>query len=414
MGANVTDTIPSDSRISPEAAMISDTKPGTSSSDAQNVTARDTGSDATTPKTINVSGENSTTTTTTTAEATKVTASSPPSPNPTTQESFFKSVNKRLQMLESNSTLSLLYIEEQSRLLRDAFNKVEKRQMAKMNSFLEDLNTTVIDEIRNLHLVYQSLRSIVLDDYEHQQREVSLVASQLAILTNELVFQKRMTALSSVLIMILFALILFPRGSSIVGGIDFHSMIAWSPRPTSSSKMSRSPSTGPSSPSLDSETQSPPSVLRLKRHSRSLPFRNNLNEGAANLPAPAPQNEYNYTEYDDNGQFRPLSELSDSHIGHDPLPLSPDNQDLLAYNGVSPKQINMTEDTPVISDTASLSPDIPQNRPMSSPPTLHWADTSRRLAENNDTAEGDDGLRIEARNREGDISIEPFPPFPTD
>ncbi|KAI5281204.1 hypothetical protein KEM54_003361, partial [Ascosphaera aggregata] len=53
----------------------------------------------------------------------------PASPSPTTQESFFKSMNKRLQMLEMNSTLSLLYIGEQSRILREAFNKVEKRQL---------------------------------------------------------------------------------------------------------------------------------------------------------------------------------------------------------------------------------------------------------------------------------------------
>ena len=72
----------------------------------------------------------------------------PPSANPTTQESFFKSVHKRLQLLESNSTLSLQYIEEQSRILRDAFTKVEKRQLNKTATFLENLNATVLTELR--------------------------------------------------------------------------------------------------------------------------------------------------------------------------------------------------------------------------------------------------------------------------
>ena len=68
-----------------------------------------------------------------------------PSPaSPTTQESFFKSIHKRLQYLEANSTLSLQYIEEQSRILRDAFVKVEKRQQSKTEKFLDHLNSTVM------------------------------------------------------------------------------------------------------------------------------------------------------------------------------------------------------------------------------------------------------------------------------
>ena len=77
-------------------------------------------------------------------------ATHPPLANPTTQESFFKTVHKRLQLLEANATLSLQYIEEQSRILRDAFAKVEKRQLAKTNMFLEHLNATVFAELRGI------------------------------------------------------------------------------------------------------------------------------------------------------------------------------------------------------------------------------------------------------------------------
>lgn len=68
-------------------------------------------------------------------------------PNPTTQESFFKTVHKRLQLLEANATLSLQYIEEQSQILRDAFIKVERRQLNKTTTFLENLNATVLAEL---------------------------------------------------------------------------------------------------------------------------------------------------------------------------------------------------------------------------------------------------------------------------
>ena len=75
-------------------------------------------------------------------------ATSPSPANPTTQESFFKTIHKRLQLLEANSSLSLQYIEEQSRILRDAFVKVEKKQTSKAAIFLEQLNSTVLTELR--------------------------------------------------------------------------------------------------------------------------------------------------------------------------------------------------------------------------------------------------------------------------
>jgi hypothetical protein len=78
-----------------------------------------------------------------------VSTAGPPPASPTTQESFFKTIHKRLQLLEANATLSLQYIEEQSRILRDAFVKVEKRQLTRTTNFLENLNATVLSELRS-------------------------------------------------------------------------------------------------------------------------------------------------------------------------------------------------------------------------------------------------------------------------
>lgn len=415
--ANTTVVTSSDSKASSEREQTTNSETNKASrAESQDGTVRGSGADSLTTRTSGASGEDSSST----MEPTKVTTSTPPSPNPTTQESFFKSVNKRLQMLESNSTLSLLYIEEQSRMLRDAFSKVEKRQMAKMNTFLEELNTTVIDEIRNLHLVYQSLRTIVLDDFEHQQREVSTAASQLAILTNELVFQKRMTALSSVLIMILFALILFPRGSGIVGGIDFHSMIPWSPRPGSSAKVSRMPSTGPSSPSLESETATPPSINPSKKKTHRRQCSNALGHKSikdlreCNNPlAHSSEEDLQFTGYDDNGRFRSMSEFSDSDINKIPYtPFSSDIRHMLGYDSVRMvPQINVAKDTTASSPSASPLPELAQDRPVSSPPVLNGAG----LTPNSNHVNKDD-LRDDESDSgsDNDASTEPFPPFPTD
>jgi hypothetical protein len=81
------------------------------------------------------------------AKPSQTSQSQPPSPSPTTQESFFKMVHKRLAHLESNSTLSLQYIEDQSRILRDAFSKVERSQLSKTDRFLDTLNSTVLAEL---------------------------------------------------------------------------------------------------------------------------------------------------------------------------------------------------------------------------------------------------------------------------
>lgn len=142
----------------------------------------------------------------------------PPAANPTTQESFFKSVHKRLQLLESNSTLSLQYIEEQSRILRDAFSKVEKRQLAKTTTFLENLNSTVLNEMHSFRSQYDRIwQSTILElssQREQSRNDVVALTARLSVLAEEIVFQKRMAILQFVLILLCFGLVLFSRGFS--------------------------------------------------------------------------------------------------------------------------------------------------------------------------------------------------------
>ncbi|KAL4980211.1 hypothetical protein BDW66DRAFT_156805 [Aspergillus desertorum] len=178
------------------------------------------------------------------AESIRATATQPLSANPTTQESFFKSVNKRLQMLETNSSLSLQYIEEQSRILRDAFNKVEKRQLLKTSTFLENLNVTVVNELKQFREQYeQTWRSVALE-FEHQRiqyhQEIHSLSAQLGVLADEIVFQKRVAVIQSIMVLLCFGLVLFTRGAA-GGYIDL---------PSVQNIVSRSYSLRPSSPIL--------------------------------------------------------------------------------------------------------------------------------------------------------------------
>ncbi|KEF60602.1 uncharacterized protein A1O9_02163 [Exophiala aquamarina CBS 119918] len=172
---------------------------------------------------------------------------------PTMQESFFKSVQKRLQMLESNSSLSLQYIEEQSRALRDAFQKVEQRQLAKTTSFLDYLNNTVLNELREFRLQYDQLwQSTVIElelQRERYQHENLAINARLGVVADELIFQKRMSTLQMILILVCLGLVLFSKGS----------LNSYLELPLFQNVLSRSPSTRwLNIPTLETPTQSPP------------------------------------------------------------------------------------------------------------------------------------------------------------
>lgn len=170
------------------------------------------------PQNISTPSSTSTNRSSPSASRTPTSATGAAPPNPTTQESFFKSVHKRLQLLESNSTLSLQYIEEQSRILRDAFSKVEKRQLSKTSTFLESLNTTVSTEMRDFRNQYDQLwQSTVLElssQRAQSQQEIVALSSRLTVLANEVVFQKRIAILQFLLILVCLGLVLFSRSSS--------------------------------------------------------------------------------------------------------------------------------------------------------------------------------------------------------
>ena len=213
----------------------------------------------------------------TTTERSKATASSTQAQpaSPTIQESFFKSVQKRLQMLESNSSLSLQYIEEQSRALRDAFGRVEQKQMSKTTNFLDYLNATVLNELRDFRQQYDQLWQstvIELDTQRAQyQQENSAINSRLAILTDELLFQKRMSILQMVLILICLGLVLFSRGpmNNYIDVPVLQNMLTRSPnnRWTSISGL-QTPSASPPQTRPSSSHHAKPIEDVLKRHSR--------------------------------------------------------------------------------------------------------------------------------------------------
>jgi hypothetical protein len=197
----------------------------------------------------------STNATTTERQKAASTTTQSPAAMPTMQESFFKSVQKRLQMLESNSSLSLQYIEDQSRALRDAFNKVEQRQLAKTSAFLDHLNVTVLSELREFRQQYDQLwQSTVIEldvQRERYHQDTEAMNARLVILADELIYQKRLSILQMVIVLVCLALVVFSKGA-------FNQYLEL---PLVQSVLARSPSSRwLNSVSIDTPTQSPPAT----------------------------------------------------------------------------------------------------------------------------------------------------------
>ncbi|KAL2156539.1 hypothetical protein VTH82DRAFT_1284 [Thermothelomyces myriococcoides] len=148
-----------------------------------------------------------------TAPRNKTSTASSASASPTVQESFFKAITKRLQHLESNTSLSLQYIEEQSRFLQEVLLKMERKQITRVDTFLDTLNKTVLSELHNVRAQYDQIwQSTVLaleTQREQSQREIVALTSRLNVLADEVVFQKRMAIMQSVLLLSCLVLVIF-------------------------------------------------------------------------------------------------------------------------------------------------------------------------------------------------------------
>lgn len=148
-----------------------------------------------------------------------MTPTGPSVASPTVQEGFFNAITKRLHQVESNLTLSLKYTEDQSRQLQDALRTAEQKHATTVSRFLENLNQTVLAELRSVRDQYDQIWQstiIALDTQREQsQRDIVALSTRLNLLADEVVFQKRMAIVQAVLLLSCLSLVLFSRGVSI-------------------------------------------------------------------------------------------------------------------------------------------------------------------------------------------------------
>lgn len=210
--------------------------------------------------------------------------------SPTVQDSFFKQLTKRLQTLESNTTLSLQYIEMQSKFLQEALLKLERRQLQKVDLFLDTLNKTVLSELRHVRSQYDQIwQSTVIaleTQREQSEREIVALSSRLGVLADEVVFQKRMAIVQSVLLLGCLVLVIFSKGLVNASGLEVYypSQFLAGVAGGSGSRLN-SPVFQPATP-IPPRERDPGLIKRAKRSTASL--RESIEEVEEETHSPAP------------------------------------------------------------------------------------------------------------------------------
>ncbi|PHH58755.1 hypothetical protein CDD81_4666 [Ophiocordyceps australis] len=137
-------------------------------------------------------------------------------PSPTVHEGFFNAITKRLQQVESNLTLSLKYVEEQSRHLREALMRGEQKQQSAVSLFLRSLNQTVLAELHHArdqyHQLWQSTVLALDSQADRADRDLVALSTRLNLLADEVVFQKRMAIVQALVLLSCLFLVIFSRG----------------------------------------------------------------------------------------------------------------------------------------------------------------------------------------------------------
>lgn len=85
------------------------------------------------------------------------------------EESIFKNIMKRLSQLETNSSLTVSYIEEQSKLLSKSFEQLEMAHEAKFSHLVTIFNETMMSNLDLLNNFANQLKDQSLRILEEQK-----------------------------------------------------------------------------------------------------------------------------------------------------------------------------------------------------------------------------------------------------
>lgn len=163
--------------------------------------------------------------TTTAAVSTQQASSAEPEEEqePTTQESIYQTIMKRIALLEANATLSMQYIESQTQTLLARVLRVDKKYESKIESFLGRLNVSLVDQFRALDDQRRRLSEVVAQGLAGQQTqtrlEVSRLEGRVAALADDLRYQRQVGIAQAVILLVILGFVVATRGASLDGAV---------------------------------------------------------------------------------------------------------------------------------------------------------------------------------------------------
>ncbi|MCO5566108.1 hypothetical protein L7F22_019784 [Adiantum nelumboides] len=132
-------------------------------------------------------------------------------------ESIYRTITKRLNMLEMNATLSLQYMDHSRHMLRETFGRMERTQQEKIGQMLGELNASNWQQIENLKRRQQMDLQQALFEFDlHRQQtdaERRALLAQVHLLSNEIMLEKRFGIAQLALLLGLFVFMGLTRGS---------------------------------------------------------------------------------------------------------------------------------------------------------------------------------------------------------
>ncbi|OBA22356.1 hypothetical protein METBIDRAFT_20034, partial [Metschnikowia bicuspidata var. bicuspidata NRRL YB-4993] len=132
-----------------------------------------------------------------------------------TQESIFQNIVKRLALLERNATLSLLYVEEQSKLLLDAFFNLENRQVRKFEHLLAHINETMYTQVHYLERAVGQIKSDSISMFRAQSaqalRSITGLRQETRAFAGEISFLRKLVVADTLIILALLVYVIGTR-----------------------------------------------------------------------------------------------------------------------------------------------------------------------------------------------------------
>lgn len=141
-------------------------------------------------------------------------------------QSVYKTIMKRLLLLETNASLLLLYIEEQLKLLSMAFTNLESRQAANFEVLVASFNHTISSQLalfkKNYASMHQEYSKLLKLQSQGHAGLVLDTKNKIGFVTRELLFQQRVSLFNLVIIICMLVYVVITRQTYIDDIKDRH------------------------------------------------------------------------------------------------------------------------------------------------------------------------------------------------